>query len=73
MHLHLIVNFIKYKLYRTSTTKLCIILLILLAVMDYGMVSYFSKEEYVYFMCLFLQSEFVKNDKFNHRSRKNNI
>lgn len=45
------------------TTYLCLILLVLLVVMDYGRVSYASKQQYVFFMLFFLQSEFLLKSK----------
>ena len=52
----------KYRFYRLSTTNLCIVLLLLMLIMDYGMVTYYDKQQYLYFMCFFLQLEFIKND-----------
>ena len=44
-------------------TNLCIILLILVTIMDYGMVTYFDKQQYIYLMCFFLQAQFVQNTR----------
>ena len=52
----------KYRKYRSQTTNLCIVLLLLMLIMDYGMVTYYDKQQYLYFMCFFLQLELLKKD-----------
>ena len=52
----------KYRRYRFRSTNLCIVLLVLMLIMDYGMVTYYDKQQYLYFMCFFLQLEFLKSD-----------
>lgn len=54
-------NLIKYKRFRISS-NLCLVLITLMILMDYGMVTYYDKQQYLYFMCFFLQIDFLKND-----------
>ncbi|HEL1996351.1 O-antigen ligase family protein [Streptococcus suis] len=62
IYFKLIVELWKYRKYRFTTTNLCIVLLFLMLIMDYGMVTYYDKQQYLYFMCFFLQLEFIKED-----------
>lgn len=64
IYFHLLSGLWKYRRYRPMTTNLCIILLVLMLIMDYGMVSYYDKQQYLYFMCMFLHLSFIKNDSY---------
>ena len=55
---------------RSEVTNLCIVLMVLMLIMDYGMVTYYDKQQYLYFMCFFLQLDFVKKDHDNEARRK---
>lgn len=50
----------KYRKNDFNITNLCIILLVLMVIMDYGMVTYYDKPQYLYFMCFFLQLSFIE-------------
>ena len=69
MYLFPIMKLIKYKNVDSKTTNLCIVLLFLITVMDYGMVTYFDKQQYIYLMCFFLQSKFIQ-EKYYYKNRK---
>lgn len=64
IYIKLIVGLWKYRRYRSTTTNLCIVLLFLMLIMDYGMVTYYDKQQYLYFMCFFLQLELIKDDYY---------
>ena len=64
IYIKLIVGLWKYRRYRSTTTNLCIVLLFLMLIMDYGMVTYYDKQQYLYFMCFFLQLELIKEDYY---------
>lgn len=44
-------------------TRLCLILLSAITIMDYGMVTYYDKQQYLYLMCFFLQVSFISNKR----------
>lgn len=58
----LLIGLWRYRYIRPQTTNLCIVLLALMLIMDYGMVTYYDKQQYLYLMCFFLQLDFVKKD-----------
>lgn len=60
MYIYIITNLIKYRNYAETEYWLCMIMVILLLIMDYGMVSYYSKETYFYFMMLFLEVKILR-------------
>ncbi len=64
----LLINLWRYRKYRSEMTYLCIVLLVLMLIMDYGMVTYYDKQQYLYFMCFFLQLDFVKQDSKKQKS-----
>ena len=61
---YLIFKIIKSDLLENKTSRLVLILIVLLLVMDYGAVSYYSKSTYFYLMVFFLH---VRNIKFENR------
>lgn len=63
MYVYLFYNFWKFRHVDPETTALCVILLIVLFAKDYALVSYYSKQEYIYFMCLFMQVD-ILNKKY---------
>ena len=71
MYAYLIVNMIKYRNFRDNEFWLCAILITLLLIMDYGMVSYTSKQTYYYFMVFFLMVKNLKTKSEQHESKKN--
>jgi hypothetical protein len=60
MYVDLFISILKYRRANDNLSNLIIILIALMLFMDYGMVSYFDKQQYVYFMCFFLYSENLK-------------
>lgn len=60
IYAYLIVNLWKYRICDNGECYLCLVLIILMLVMDYGMVSYFDKQQYIYFMLCYLQIEKCK-------------
>ena len=60
MYVYLLVNMYEYRKYRNNEFWLCGILLVILLVMDYGAVSYISKQTYFYFMTFFLMLKSLK-------------
>ena len=70
VYIKLLKDFFKYRKCRLKTTNLCIILLILMLIMDYGMVTYYDKQQYLFFMCFFLQSDFIKKDYYMYKLKK---
>lgn len=73
IYVKLLIGFLKYRSYRSSTTNLCIVLLLLMLLMDFGMVTYYDKQQYLYFMAFFLQLDFLKRDKHNEKMREKGI
>lgn len=67
IYIRLIFGLWKYRCQDFLTTNLCLIFLVLLFVMDYGMVSYFDKQQYIYFMCFFLQLDIIKKKYIRKR------
>lgn len=57
----------KYRRQDYLTTNLCLCFLVLMVILDYGMVSYFDKQQYVYFMCFFLQLDIIKKKHIINR------
>ena len=51
------VCFLRRKRFTQKQTAICAVLLLLLLIMDYGMVSYSSKEQYLYLMLFFIQAD----------------
>lgn len=80
IYVYLLTNLWKYRKIDSSRTMLCFVLLVLMLVMDYGMVSYYDKQQYMYFMCFFIHVEHLKKksfgkieknlNKFENRGRK---
>lgn len=73
IYVRLLSGLLKYREYRSETTNLCIVLLVLMLIMDYGMVTYYDKQQYLYFMCFFLQLDFVKEDYFKNRFKNRKV
>lgn len=62
--------YITYNLYRFRKLEepynaLCLILVVILLIMDYGSVSYYSKNTYFYLMILFMEVEILKDNYFS--------
>lgn len=66
IYLYLLVIYIKNWKYRDKEYDICFTLLLLNLVMDYGMVSYYSKQTYFYLFLLFCYSQkLIKNRESN--------
>ena len=65
LYLYLIFNLIKHRKNSTNSYYLIVVLLILRLVLDYGAVSYYSKETYINLMIMFIQL-----DKIEQSSKK---
>lgn len=63
IYIKLIKGLWRNRMYDIEMTNLCIILIVLMLIMDYGMVTYYDKPQYLYFMCFFLQLKFVEERK----------
>lgn len=68
MHIYYLRNLIKYRYLGGSITKLCIALAIVMLIMDWGMISYYSKAQYFYLMIFFLQVKNIKREAVNVQS-----
>lgn len=60
MYFHLFVQFWKYRKYKNEEYIVCLVIMLLLFVMDYGVVSYYTKLRYVYLLLFFLEAESLK-------------
>lgn len=60
VYLYLIFNLIKHRKNSVNSYYLILVLLILRLVMDYGAVSYYSKETYINLMIMFIQLDKIK-------------
>jgi len=63
MHLYLFVNLLKYKRNDYKMFSFAIVWLVLMVFMDYGMVSYYSKNQWFYLMVQFLNLRFMRKKK----------
>lgn len=64
MYFFLIKNIWVYRHFASSELVIVFVLVVLFLVMDYGMVSAYSKSTYFYFMIFFLEIEKLKNNYF---------
>ena len=60
MYGYLLYNMLKYRSYRTKEFDICLTLLLLHLILEYGYVAYFNKETYFYFMIFFLEVRNLK-------------
>ena len=58
--LYVFVTFLKYRKYRDMVYDICLVLLIIHLVMDYGSVSYYSKETYFYLLIFWMEADVLK-------------
>ncbi len=72
-YIYLLYNLIKMRKFGVGQTDICIILLFILLTIDVGVVSYYSKAQYFYFMICYIQVEFLKRkrSKYLHESVQN--
>ena len=55
MHLYLVINYFKYRKFRDREYDICLVLLISNLVIDYGIVSYYDKANYLFLFVLWLK------------------
>lgn len=67
-YFYLIYSFIKFRKYRDKEYDICLILLLIVLIMDYGLVSYYSRTTYMYMLLFYLE---VK--KLNNKSKLKKI
>ncbi|ELC8380988.1 O-antigen ligase family protein [Clostridium perfringens] len=63
IYVYLFYSIFKLRKYKSDYTLLCIILMIILLIMDYGMVTYYSKITYFYFLIFFMEVQLLKKRK----------
>ena len=71
IYAYLIYQLFKYRKYDKKGFAICIILLAIFLVMDYGMVSYYTKNQYFYFMLLFLEVKNIKRKAIENYKERN--
>ena len=70
IYLYIYYNFFKNWKYKTDASIVCVILCFCLFVLDYGQVSYYSKDTYFYFMLFFICISALKRKKRFLRKKK---
>lgn len=60
LYVFLFIDYWKYRKYKDRNYYICLVMMIMLLIMDYGMVSYISKLQYIYIMLYFLEVEALK-------------
>lgn len=70
IYIYILFKLFQYRKGKNETTAICITLIILQLIMDYGVVSYYSKSTYFYFLIFFLQ---VQEQKKNCEALKSEI
>lgn len=73
MYIFLFYNTIKYKDIKKEDFIICITLLILIIILDYGAVTYYSKQQYFYLMILFLHIDNIKRQVISDGNTKETI
>lgn len=63
IHMHLLYEYFKYRRKEDPYLVLCVVFLIIQLIMEYGMVSYYSKTTYFYFLIFFLEARNLKISK----------
>lgn len=63
IHMHLLYDYFKYRRNDDPYLVLCVIFLMIQLIMEYGMVSYYSKTTYFYFLIFFLEARNLKISK----------
>lgn len=70
MHLYLLINYFKYRKFRDRVYDICLILLLLNLIVDYGVVSYYDKVNYLF---LFLLWKKIKSMQQQHKASKRKV
>lgn len=69
MYIYLFFWFWKLRRYKNSEYVICLVIMVLMLLMDYGMVSYYVKIRYIYLLVFFLEVESLRKNASNlHRS-----
>ena len=63
IHMHLLYDYFKYRRKDDPYLVLCVVFLMIQLIMEYGMVSYYSKTTYCYFLIFFLEARNLKISK----------
>ena len=63
IHMHLLYDYLKYRRKDDPYLVLCVVFLLVQLIMEYGMVSYYSKTTYFYFLIFFLEARNLKVSK----------
>lgn len=62
MYFYLIACFIRYRKFKNKEYYICLTIMLMLLIMDYGMVSYYNKIRYIYLLVFFLEASKLKAD-----------
>jgi O-antigen ligase len=62
MYIYILYNLFKLRHIKTNISKLMLVIIFLVLMMDYGAVSYYSKVSYFYLMVAFLFIDFLKKE-----------
>ena len=60
IHIHLLYDYVKCRRVSDPYLVLCVVFLLVQLIMEYGMVSYYSKTTYFYFLIFFLEARNLK-------------
>ncbi len=70
IYIYIVFKLFQYRKGKNDTTSICLILIILQLIMDYGAVSYYSKSTYFYFLIFFIQ---IREQKKNCEGLKSEV
>lgn len=60
---YLLFNLIKMRKYAPKQTDICIIILVIMLIMEFGCVTYYNKNQYFYFMICYINLEILKRER----------
>lgn len=60
---YLLYNLIKLRKFSPKQTDICIIMLVIMLVMEFGCVTYYNKNQYFYFMTCYINLEILKRER----------
>ncbi len=72
IYIYLIAVFLKYRKHRDAEYDICVVLLFILLLLDYGLVSYYSQIRYFYLMLLWIESRKLKERYHLERRNRDN-